>query len=398
MKMILIFHSILFFFSLFKVKKDILFFFPLLLTSTYIYTVIGVEYNFALEIPFKEQLTREGDLINVGWAYFLASLFFYIGSKCNKYGGGKVVLNNVYLNFNQKFIVTFIFFSGLAYYLAIDWNYFLYRDTYTIPKISNSLYLAFKLTSPIAAFLLPFINNRALRYSLFIFLWLLPFSANSRTMGLIVFMYLLGLTLTRRNNAIKMFLLSLFVVFCMAIALGFRFGESQGLIPNILNIIDRGVIFSGVVDSINYVSSFSVHANSYAIKYHYSDFYSYLISINPLPSGFLDIKHLTLNSKLNQFAPVPGIAMVYNQGMLVLFFTYFILGFIFSFMKKYYFLHNLYYLFIALFIAFCFFNTQYILRESMRFFYYLVLIYSVLTVFNKLPKRVISPKNDGYQT
>lgn len=390
--MILALNFVLLLFSIVMLKRSVVFFFPLFYSFIYVYTSIGhYFFNYAVNIPFSSQFYWPGlDISIAGKVYSLASLSFIAGyffRMAFKYDILKVETKAIMIS--SRLSLIFVCFVISMYLMAIDWNFFFYRDSYIIPKTFPVFYMVFKFLVPIASFLLPFISSKYYRYTLFLVLWILPFSINSRTMCLIPFLYIVGLCLSNRNNLkFKVFILSLFTILSLGIALGYRHNDSQGLIPNLIYLINNGVPFDVILKSINYVTSYSVYITTYGINEQVSDFYAFIISINPLPSRFLNIGYLLDNSMLNSFVPSPAIAMVYSQGFFIFLFYYFFIGFCFTHVYPTFLKNNMMYIYVGFLIVFCFFNSQYILRESVRFFYYLLFFYLVVNLFVFFKKEI----------
>lgn len=388
--MIFIFIFI-FIYSSYFLKSNIVYLFPLFYSFIFLYTYFGANYfEYAYDVPFAEQISYKININGVGFAYLITILSFTLGIEIAKrnYSWGKNELgryvqqsaipnfNEININIRNGYIYAVFFTSIVLSLLAYNVNELIYRNTYVIESI-NKFVILHNLSLILAVFLIAFIKKSIVRNFCFIILLLVPFSLNSRIFSLCIFIFYFGLYVKngfRINFRSKIILLLLLVVSFIT-SLGFRKNMTQGLIPNVLNFFDIYTYFDIFIQSFNYVTSFSVFASQYAIDYGYSDLKAFYISVNPLPSAFLDIDYIYNNSWINTYAPAPAIAMSYNAGPFYCFSYYFICGFIFTYIIKKIKFGLIYSLMVCLFIYFIFLNSQYIIREGTRLLFYFILFY-----------------------
>lgn len=389
--MIFIFIFI-FIYSAFFMKKNVTYLFPFFFSFIFLYTYLGANYfEYAYDIPFADQMAYKVDFKGVGLAYLITIFGFIFGIELAKrnYVWGHheknirveedaAHLNLVSINIKNIYIYSAFFLSLVLVFFTFNVEQLIYRYGYAVENI-NKLLIIYKLILILAVFLVAYIDNKAIRNFCFFILLLVPFSLSSRIFCLCIFVFYFGLYIKNGLNIdFKSKIICLFLLlFSFLTSLGFRSNEIQGLIPNIIALSQIGSYFDVLFKSMNYVTSFSVFASQYAIDNGYSDLKSFYISINPLPSGFLDIDYILSKSMLNAFAPTPAIAMSYNAGPFVCFIYYFICGFVFTFIFKKMNFGLFYSFMVCLFVYFVFSNTQYIVREGARLFYYFIIFYCI---------------------
>lgn len=398
--MIFIFIFI-FIYSAFFLKKNVTYLFPLFFSFIFLYTYFGANFFvYAYDIPFADQFAYKIDLQGVGFAYLTTIFGFTFGVELARrnyswgYNNKKLIFSNNFSNSKSRninianiYIYSSFIFSIILVFFTFNVNQILHRNGYMVENI-NSLLIIYKLSVVLAIFLVAYIENKVIRNFCFFILLLVPFSLSSRIFCLCVFIFYFslyvknGLKIDLKSKIVCLFLL----LFSFLTSLGFRGNELQGLIPNFIALSQIGSYFDIFFKSLNYVTSFSVFASQYAIDYGYSDLKSFYISINPLPSSFLDIDYILSKSMLNVFAPTPAIAMSYNAGPFICFLYYFICGFVFTFIFKKMNFGLFYSFMVCLFVYFVFSNTQYIVREGARLFYYFILFYFIYRIYFLLKK------------
>lgn len=383
----------IFFYSIRKMVNIHAYFFPSFLSFIYIYTFIGSQiFNFSIDIPFSDQLIGNRSIFEAGVSYALSSLFFIVGiifGKKKYVFGRYILINNNYLpvkkaelkinsNFSLWFSISVVVFS----FFTFDLEHILYRDSYAF-EIDPVFQNIHKLLFLVGVFLCAFINNKFLKYSMLFLILVYPFSMNSRLLVFGVFLFFSGLYLKNRyidffNKILFIFLISISIFS----TLGLRSMKFQGLLPNLSNLLSFNFNLNDILESINYVTSFSVFATQYAIDNNIGDFKSFLISINPMFGEFLDTKYLIDNNKINIFAPSPAIALLYNQGVFIICFYYLLCGFIFNKLLMIFRSNPFYSIFFGMFMLFTLLNTQYLLRESVRLLYYCIFLATFLKIFS----------------
>jgi len=382
-------------YSSYKLKANIVYSFPLFYIFSFLYTYLGANYfKYAYIVPFHDQIGYEIDFKVVGFAYLLCILGFIFGIKFGeyKYSFGQtyqiVPQNNsikINLRINEYVIYTLSLLTIIIGFFAYDFSQLISRSSYIIDR-NNQLVIIHKFFLIATSFLVVFIKNRMFRIIIFLLILVVPFSLNSRILSLCIFIFYLGVYVKNGFN-LKLkhtLLLIILLISSFLITLEFRSQALQGLIPNIDSLfnfnLDREIFWS----SINYVTSYSVFATQYAIDNNYSDIKSFFISINPLPSSFLDIDYVIDNSKINAFSPVPALAMSYNSSPLITIIYYFFSGLIFSHILRNLKTSKLYFLALCIFFLFMFTSSQYMIRECTRLIYYLIIVYVVRFLYIKV--------------
>lgn len=384
---------LIFFYSVNKIVDTHAYFFPSFLCFIYIYTFIGSQiFNFSIDIPFSDQLVGNGNIFEAGVSYALTTVCFIIGiffGKKKYVFGYYGLRNNNYLpvkknelKISSKFSLFFSFFLVVFSFFTFDLESILYRDSYAF-DVNPALQNLHKLFFLVGVFLCAFINNKFLKYLMFFLILIFPFSMNSRLLVFGVFLFFSGIYLKNKYiNFTNKILFIILISISIFSTLGLRGMEFQGLIPNLMNLFSFNFNSNDIIESINYVTSFSVFATQYAIDNNIGDFKSFLISINPMFGIFLDTEYLIDNNKINIFSPAPAISLLYNQGLVVIGFYYLCCGFIFNKLLTVFRSNPLYSIFFGMFLLFTFLNTQYLLRESVRLLYYCIFLAIFLKVFN----------------
>lgn len=392
---------LIFIYSACLLKKNVTYLFPFFLSFIFLYTYFGANYfEYAYDIPFADQMAYKIDLKGIGLAYLITIFGFLLGIELSKrnyvwdHSKKNIRVDRSLLDFNpisikidSKYIYSSFFLSLILVFFAFDFGQLMYRGGYVVENV-NKLVIIYKLSVILAVFLVAYIEKKAIRNFCFFILLLVPFSLNSRLLSLCIFIFYFGLyvkdglKLDLKSKIICLFLL----LISFLTSLGFRSNETQGLIPNIISLAQIGSYFDIFFKSFNYVTSYSVFASQYAIDYGYSDLKAFYISINPLPSGFLDIDYIYNTAWLNLYSPTPAIAMSYNAGPLFCFIYYFICGLVFTYIFKKMNFGLFYSFMVCLFVYFVFLNTQYIIREGTRLFYYFIVFYILYRTYFLIKK------------
>ncbi|EQA15388.1 putative membrane protein [Glaesserella parasuis 174] len=388
---LILIESFILCYSLNKLKnKDLVYIFPAFFTFIHIYTYIGTKYfDFAEEIPFYYQIYNDYSFLQSGVLICSAVCFFIVGILFSK--RYPIKWNNVNLEFKIPYCISIIIilFSIFISFLAFDFNELLYRQKYVTNETHRVLVILFKVLSPISSFLCGFIRNKYLKYNFLFLILSVPFSLNSRIISLDLMMFYIGSVLCFKRGFLYKSIIIFSVIFFSISPLILRGMSEQGFIYNILNLsyifdISLDVFFRGV----NYVTSFSVYEMEYALEQKLSGTDAFLISINPLPSSYLNVQPLYDQAMVNAFSPVPGIVMVYREGIGYHILFYFLCGFLFHWMLKASENHPVYIIFVSFFCGFVFMNSQYILRESVRLLYYCLIISLFMFFWNRTIKRI----------
>ena len=391
---ILIFISLLY--SILKIKDNPTLLFSLYFSFIFLYTALGYDFfSYAKKVPFENQLLSISSIEEAGIAFTIAIYCFILGSffgKKNYTWNRKATNHNLSmqkqqekkLNINNLISMTFILLTVVISVLAFDMKQIFFRNSYIIDSI-HTLEILFKIMTPIAFFLCAFVNPKIIRYVFIIILLIIPFSLNSRILSLSILMLFLGLHFKNGSTSLgtKVFF-SLILVSSFITATLLRSLPNQGLIPNLSGLLTLNPNFDDLYYSINYVTSYSVFSTQYAIENTIGNINTFLISINPLPSSLINIESFASEAMINTFSPAPSIAILYNQGYIISILYYSISGFIFSKILNNTKKEKIFPILYSVFALFIFLNSQYLLRESTRLIYYIVLLYILVRLLKKL--------------
>lgn len=378
------------FYLIIKIKnKNYNYIFPLLLIIILLYTTIGgYFFTFANIIPFKEQLVdiSESSINTIHFIFILSAMFFILGiitvkkeELSFKENNIKVISSNYFSIIPFLCIVLFLFSYGVDGWLL--------REGYVFVPYNNTAYKLFKILFPLSAASLFFIKNKSLKYILYFLLISLLFSSSSRSSIFVPVLYILMSFLLERKFKLSTLIINVFVLFfLLATALSFRGLNSQGLLGNILNIINGQLSLNSIVNGLNYAFSFSYYANLYTIKEIMIPYSVIISSVNPLPSSFVDIDSMIMAAKINPFSPTPAISMLYSCNSIFLWVYMYLSGLLFEYAKKT-FNSKLGFLFlIGMLLAFSVLSLQYHLRECTRILYYILIMVVVYKLFVFLKK------------
>lgn len=388
---------LLFFAYKFLKYRRLVLFLPIFYSFIVLYTVVGTYvYSFAVEAPFNlyYEISNE-DITKTYYVFIIASVSFYIGSSLCKYKK-QVFINGRSLEINnQKTLIISILGVYLVYVIGYGLEPLIYRSGYIDKQTERNLVvlILFNVISPIVTTLIPFIRSKWLKYMVYIFCLLIIFSSSSRMVIIVPFLYMIGTFLKGKNIGIGVFIFNFsLIIFLFIFILQIRYYSHHGLIPNFNSLFTKGIDVTYLYLGINYIFSFSIFASAFVLKSFAHDHTAFFISLNPLPSSFLDIEYMLDAHRMKPTAPMPAIAILslYGYGALCSF--YFFTGFMFSLMLKK--MQNksfLYYVVVGLFLFFSLLSVQYNLRGLVRLFYYSICIYIFYNVFKKVRIK-ITPK------
>lgn len=390
------FTSILFYLYKFNKTDNVLLILPLFYNFVVLYVIFGcVIFTYAREAPFDlYTLLSSDDLYRGSIPFMVSSLFFYLGSslvKTNKLMNVRGEVVNREIKY-QKTLVFSIFLVYFLYVLGYGAEALLYRNGYIDPAFerSKAVLIIFFVTSPFVTTLIPFIKNNFLKYLIFSICFLIVFSSSSRFIIMLPFLYVVGTYLRCSKVKIRIVLSCLFLVISSLIfVLQIRYNTSHGLIPNLNALFTKGFNEEYLFKGLNYALSFSLFGVSYVLKNFSHDSMAFFISLNPLPSQFLNIQYMLDAHEMKKTAPISALAALCLAGYPILISFYFFTGYCFSFiLTKMKDITFFYYFVVGLFILFVLFSIQYNLRGLSRFFYYSILIF----IFHITLKNVIIRK------
>lgn len=392
----LTFISILFYLYRFQKTNDILLLLPIFYNFVVLYVVFGVYVlTYATEDPFHlySQISNT-DVYNASFLFIISSFCFYIGGALFKKKRSRQATvnnkNNVFIRY-QKILILLILTIYLLFVVGYGAEGLVYRRGYVDSSFEHNktIILIFHIVAPFVTILIPFIKTNALKYLTYLMCFLILFSSSSRYIVLVPFLYVLGTFL--RYNKVKLniiFLNGCLIFLSLIFVLQIRFYTFHGLIPNLMALFTKGIDIEYLFLGLNYVFSFSLFGVSYVLKNFTHDNVAFLISINPLPSRFINIKYMVLVQEMKRTAPMSAVSILALAGYPILISFYLATGFCFSFIHKR--MEGktfFYYLIVCLFIMFTLFSIQYNLRGLCRFFYYSFLVFIMYSLLKKSEKK-----------
>ncbi|WP_220182051.1 hypothetical protein [Shewanella putrefaciens] len=362
---------------------------PIFYTIIVAYSLIGTRFfSFAKEVPFDmfHKVNQVSSDIAATF-FFVASISFFCGIKFLNFSSNPVVVNhnNPKFTFSKKiydisdfFKFSFYLVTLLSLIFGYGFEYLLERQGYvsTEGRI-HSLLIIYMLTLPITSFLLPFFKSNFVKIMLFIVLFAFIFGTTARMLILLPFFYFVAdFIKCRKVSLIKVLFLISLLLFIVAFTLQFRNHAVQGVFPNLLYLMNYGLDFSFVILGINYILSYAFFATALGIQDFEFNQQAFLISINPLPSVFLDIDYMLKSLSLNTNSPLTAISVLSLGGYSLLVLFYFVTGYVFQKCNKFLFKKNrlLYMIAMVLFVMFTMFSVQYNLRGAVRLVYFIILL------------------------
>ncbi|ETX12586.1 hypothetical protein MUS1_03095 [Marinomonas ushuaiensis DSM 15871] len=383
--------SIFIYFYEFYKADDILLILPIFYNFVVCYVILGTcIFTYAREAPFGlYDILSEYDLYKGSFSFILASLSFYFGASI----APRVKRAKAYIFTSseikyQKSLVFLVFFIYLVYIIGYGVEPLIHRRGYIDASFQRHMgvLIIFFVCSPFVTVLIPFIKKRLLRYTVFLVCFLILFSSSSRFVVMVPFLYMIGTFLRFGGIKVRVILSCIILIFTSLIfVLQIRYYIYHGLIPNLTSLFTKGLDSEYLFTGLNYAFSFSLFGVSYVLNNFTHDAVAFFISINPLPSRFLDIEYMLEVQEMKKTAPISALATLSLAGYPILISFYFVTGYFFSiFMNKMKGVTILYYIVVGLFILFSFFSIQYNLRGLSRFFYYSIVIYLFHITFKKV--------------
>ncbi|MBU3016150.1 O-antigen polysaccharide polymerase Wzy [Paraglaciecola agarilytica] len=372
-------------YSFIRLNKSPVFLLPTFYMSVCCYTYIGTEFlDFAKEVPFnfydfisKEYLYRSyGIFILAASAFITGTLLIkdnrtYSRANQPTSSYNRRNRNNIYIIFLYLFLIVLL-------HLGNGFGNLYYREGYTLDGAGlSSARILYTMILPLLCLCLPFYKGSSTKFILILLLYLLVLGTSSRNLIMIPACYFVGSYIRyRKINFISVVFSLLAVMFSVALVMETRNNIIQGVIPNINYLFDNGIDLTFIGLAINYLTSFSVFATALTIQDHSFDSISFITSLNPLPSSYLNIEYMVQVQKLNENAPFPALGTLALSGNIAIFIYYFLSGMIWKFLYNYF--EKKWYpmsIFISmLFILFTILSTQYNLRGATRLLYYLVFL------------------------
>lgn len=375
------------FFYLYRFTKtdNILLILPMYYNAVVLYTIFGVAvFEYAKEAPFNlyYQISND-DLYNASFMFILSSFCFYIGSALVR--KNKVHKSNFHVNHfdikKQKSLLFIILSVYVLYIVGYGAEALLFRVGYidTAIESNKTILIIFFVASPFVTVLIPFIKNVALKYLIYFICFLILFSASSRFIIMLPFLYIIGTFLKSNKIEFKVVFINICLIMTSLIfVLQIRNYTFHGLIPNLTALFTKGIDTEYLFTGLNYALSFSLFGASYVLKNFTHDNVAFLMSLNPLPSRFININYMLESQRMLGTSPMSAVSILSLSGYATLASCYLITGYCFSFIhKKMKGKTFLYYAEVGLFILFTLFSIQYNLRGLSRIFYYSLIIFII---------------------
>ncbi|WP_146108431.1 hypothetical protein [Photobacterium angustum] len=321
----------------------------------------------------------------------------YILSSCILFIFGFSIFNikdNYKSSFNYNIDLSrysfYCFFIVLiSYHIGYGFENIYYRQGYTISgdgvPIIRTIYT---LLLPIVAILLAFDKKRIKRHFLLIILVIMVLGSSSRNVIMIPICYFIGTYLKNSKVSILQITFTILIsVLLLGAVMECRNNPYQGVVPNLQYLIENGINIKKMFESINYLTSFSVFANMAVIQNFTLDLNSFFISINPLPSSFLNINNMVESQKINQYAPYPAFSTIVKSGPVFFSIYYISAGLLWGAIYKYISDKNSFIklIILILFLVYVVMSTQYNLRGVNRLIYYsmiVIFLYKIKAILN----------------
>ncbi|WP_010433914.1 O-antigen polymerase [Vibrio cyclitrophicus] len=377
--------SVLFVFYIYKLRSsgNLVFILPLYYSFTVLYVLIGLYiFNYAKEVPFDiYSLVYDEYVINSAKLYVLSSFSFCLGAMFfSRNGNVRAKNNSVQADFKyQKLLLLLSVSIFVLYVFSYGIEPLIYRVGYISSEHERNKYgsIVFYLTSPFIFVLMPFIKRKFLRILFFVVFFLALFSSSSRFLVMLPFLYLVGVYIKNRKLPLTILFLHLSMIAGgLMFVLQIRYYQYHGLIPNIASFFSKGIDYDYIFVGLNYAFSFSLMGTAYVLKGFTFDINSFFISINPLPSMFVDIEYMLSTQQMLPTAPISAISLLSLSGYLGLVVFYITTGCFFSYsLSKFKGQNIVYYIILGLFVMFTLFSIQYNLRGLTRFLYYSILLH-----------------------
>jgi len=362
----------------------------------YVYFGSSQLFGYALNSPFQfhELIDNEGLIRSYGVFVIAAWSFFFGVLLAPRFKRKKATKINSGMQKHGKWAVSsnviVILYTLTMLSLHVGWgiDHLYSRTGYTLGSSEGTHFrTVFVFLLPVTCLLLPMYPRALTRISFLILLFVVVQGTNSRTLVLIPAFYFLGILIRDKHwSTLKFAIASLFAIFSLIYVMEYRYHESQGVIPNLVFLVNNGIDLSLINIALNYIFAYSFYATAYTVSGFDLDFTSFLISVNPLPSAFLDINHMIETQMLNKNAPFTAIGTLALSGLPYLITYFFLAGFAWKLFRDYSESRSALLLIVItiLFLLFMIFCTQYNLRGVTRYVYYagaLVFGFSLMKIF-----------------
>ena len=313
---------------------------PLLYIFISVYTYVGTFwFDWAKNTPFNfydkisESTIQEACMVfGIGaisyiFGWFIASKFV-VSKAYNQYQEFQSKIT-VLTKRHRLLILGLNIFVILLFIFGYGFSSLIERPGYAQFDIERNKFLLkiHLILLPISIFTLAFLKLKYLKFIVFSFHFVLLFSASTRLLGLIFFIYGLGV-FAKSSNVIKSGVLLYFLagLYFFIWILSMRGYSPQGFLYNFEYLFFANTAFEAMSVGINYITSFSVYGLAYSIENKAPDLYSFLVSISPLPLSFHDGERMLESQRLLGTSPMSVVAIIYSFGLAFFFCFYAFIG------------------------------------------------------------------------
>ncbi|KDE41137.1 polymerase [Nitrincola lacisaponensis] len=372
---------------------DLILLLPVFYLFIVLYSFFGVYvFDFGKNVPFQlYRDTYSEGFFFVLWGYVFASLSFIVGALLVKFlavNKEKVILYNYFSKprvLNVYIVILFFMMFIVVMHMGMGVSHIYYRDGYVIDNESGSA--VFRLLQvvllPVVAVTLALTKKKKLGFFLFLILYIYVLGLSSRYSMVVPVFYYFGL-IYRNNNysVLGLVVVALVSLLSLLASVSFRDNIQQGVFPNLYSLVMLDFNYELFMYSLNYIFSYSVIAATYVVENHVGDGLSFIYSITPVPSMYIDVQYLTSSQKINEHAPFPAISILLLSGYHYLILYYIFSGMIWMFVLRFFHKKSLvgYMVVTCLFILFVVLATQYNLRSVTRLVYYSIFLYLIFII------------------
>lgn len=373
--------SLMYYCYRFFVSNNEILLLPIFYSTLVLYTILGCLWGtYSIHTPFNlYSLIKEEDVLYGAFLFNFAAFSFYLGSLTFK-PNVNIVSHGGFSIKHQKTVIFFLLSLILIYCFGYGLEALFYRQGYIDDNFERNAAVLklFFLLSPFFIVLIPFIESRLVNKLIYVVYFLVLFSASSRFVVMVPFLYVVGSYLKDKKLDIYVTMTNAFIILLsLLIVLEIRNNTYHGLIPNLSYVINNGVDLEFLIYGLNYAFSFSLFGLSFVTSNtsFSHDPVAFWIGLSPLPGRFYDMTLLESQRMLGT-SPMSAMSILSLAGTEVLAIYYFLSGIVFSFiLSKLKNVSILYYVVIGLFVIFSLFSVQYNLRGLSRFLYYSICCY-----------------------
>lgn len=273
---------------------------------------------------------------------------------------------------NRDVLILCYIILYIAFYMYSYGYELIERSGYVPQNRNDAIFSVVKLNMVIVAGLAALMRARWLGFVLILVVTALEYAASSRGAALALATFAISSWMFWRTSKLENLGLVLLVIILHSAVLQSRSLPLQGLLPNAVVFGDLPKFLTYVMESANYLFIAGVGASAYADGLGLVREEDFFGMIDPRPSFLVGDQVQFFDNRINDSAPVPGIAQIYGSGLSYGLFTMTfvgVLGWVFSELMARYnkgasLILSLIYL-VGLLMA-----TQYNLRTFSRFMIY----------------------------